>query len=178
MATLASDELRHFRLLLRNWTEFSTSSTKFVFCRSENQDGRPGLWLVEAFSTSSLQPLNRIQRNFTGSMMSTSSTKFVFSGRSENQYGHPVLWFSDTSLQLLNVIQRNLTGSKVSTSSAEVVFFRPDADWLRQFRLYLWFNQLHLTGTKITTCSKKFVFFGGGGGWLFISNKYCSILHS
>ena len=139
MAALASDWLRHFRLLLWNhWTEFkenltgnkiSTSSTKFVFFRpigkirwpswpligwdifdfssetakefnetwqegksqrplpslcfsgrSKKQDGRPGLWLAETFSTSSLKPLRGIQRNLTGSKISTSSTKFVFLG--------------------------------------------------------------------------------------------------
>ena len=46
--------------------------------RLEKQDGRPGLWLAETFSTSSLKSLNRIQRNLTGSKISTSSTKFVF----------------------------------------------------------------------------------------------------
>ena len=48
--------------------------------RSENQDGRPGLWLAETFSTSSLKSLNGIQENLTGSKVSTSSTKLVFFG--------------------------------------------------------------------------------------------------
>ena len=48
--------------------------------RSEKQDGRPGLWLAETFSTSPLRPLNGIQRNLIGSKISTSSTKFVFFG--------------------------------------------------------------------------------------------------
>ena len=48
--------------------------------RSQKQDGRPGLWLAETFSTSSLKPLNGIQRNLTGSKISASSTKFVFFG--------------------------------------------------------------------------------------------------
>ena len=46
----------------------------------KNEDGRPGLWLAETFSTSPLKPLNGIQRNLTGSKISTSSTKFVFFG--------------------------------------------------------------------------------------------------
>ena len=91
MAALASDWLRHFRLLLWNhWTEFKETwqearsqrllpSLRFSD-RSEKQDGRPGLWLAETFSTSPLKPLNRIQRNLTGSKISTSSTKFVFFG--------------------------------------------------------------------------------------------------
>ena len=48
--------------------------------RSEKQDGRPGLWLAETFSTSPLKPLNRIQWNLIGSKISTPSTKFVFFG--------------------------------------------------------------------------------------------------
>ena len=91
MAALASDWLRHFRLLLWNgWTEFNETwwearSQRLLprLCfsgRSEKQDGRPGLWLAETFSTSPLKPLNRIQRNLIGSKISTSSTKFVFFG--------------------------------------------------------------------------------------------------
>ena len=89
MAALASDWLRHFRLLLWNrWTEFNETwqearsqhplSSLCFFGQSEKQDGRPGLWLAETFSTSPLKPLNRIQRNLTGSKIWTSSTKFVF----------------------------------------------------------------------------------------------------
>ena len=91
MATLASDWLRHFRLLLWNyWTEFNETWQKArsqrplpSLCfsgRSEKQDGRPGLWLAETFSTSLLKRLDEIQRNLTGSKISTSSTKFVFFG--------------------------------------------------------------------------------------------------
>ena len=47
---------------------------------SEKQDGRPGLWLAETFSTSSLKPLNRMEQNLTGSKISMSSTKFMFFG--------------------------------------------------------------------------------------------------
>ena len=89
MAALASDSLRHFRLLLWNqWTEFNETWQEArsqcplpSLCfsgRSEKQDGRPGLWFVETFSTSPLKPMNGIQRNLTGSKILTSSTKFVF----------------------------------------------------------------------------------------------------
>ena len=98
--------------------------------RSEKQDGRPGLWLAETFSTSPLKPLNRIQRNLTGSKIWTSSTKLVFFGRSEKQDGHPGLWlaeiFSTSPLKSLTGIQGNLTGSKISTSSTNFVFFGAD----------------------------------------------------
>ena len=81
----------HYRLLLWNhWTEFNKTwqearsqrplSSLCFSGRSEKQDGRPGLWLAETFSTSPLKPLNGIQQNLTGSKISTSSTKFVFFG--------------------------------------------------------------------------------------------------
>ena len=44
----------------------------------KKQDGRHGLWLADTFSTSPLKLLNVIERNMTGSKISTSSTKFVF----------------------------------------------------------------------------------------------------
>ena len=140
MAALASDWLRHFRLLLWNrWTEFNETWQEArsqcplpSLCfsgRSEKEDGRPGLWLAETFSTSHLKLLNRIQRNLTGSKISTSSTKLCFLGWSEKQDGRPCFWlaetFSTSPLKPLNGIQRNLTGSKISTSSTKFVFFGP-----------------------------------------------------
>ena len=141
MAALASDWLRHFRLLLWNrWTEFNETWQEArsqcplpSLCfsgRSEKQDGRPCLWLAETFSTSPLKPLNGIQRNVTGSKISTSSTKFVFLGTiKKKQDGRPGLWlvetFSTSPRKPLNGIQRNLTGSKISTSSTKFVFFGP-----------------------------------------------------
>ena len=52
----------------------------FFSGRSEKQDGRPGLWWAETFSTSLLKRLNRIRWNLTGSEISTFFTKFVFFG--------------------------------------------------------------------------------------------------
>ena len=74
VAAMASDWLRHFQLLLLNrWTEFNETWQEArsqrplpSLCfsgRSEKQDGRPGLWLAETFSTSSLKPPKGIQRN-------------------------------------------------------------------------------------------------------------------
>ena len=88
MAALASDWLRHFRLLLWNrWTEFNETwqearsqcplSSLCFSGRSEKQDGRPELWLAETLLTS-LKPLKGIRRNLTGSKISICSTKFVF----------------------------------------------------------------------------------------------------
>ena len=138
MAALASDWLRHFQLLLLNhWTEMNKTWQEARYqcplpslCfsgRSEKQDGRPGFWLAESFSTSPLKPLNGIQRNLTGSKISMLLPSLCFSGRSEKQDGRPGLWLAETyftsSLKPLNGIQRNLTGSKISTSSTKFVFF-------------------------------------------------------
>ena len=89
MATLASDWLRHFQLLLWNrWTEFNETWQEArsqrpwpSLCfsgRSEKQDGRSGLWFADIFLTSSLKSLNGILWNLTGCKIFTSSTKFVF----------------------------------------------------------------------------------------------------
>ena len=131
----------HFRRLLWNrWTEFIENWQEVrsqrplpSLCfsgRSEKQDGRPGLWLSEAFSTSPLKPLNGIQWNLTGSKISTSSTKFVFFGLIGKTRWPPwplicrEIFFSPLKPQ--NGIQRNLTGIKISTSSTKLVgFFLP-----------------------------------------------------
>ena len=140
MAALASDWLRHFRLLLWNrWMEFNETWQEArsqgplpSLCfsgRSEKQDGCPGLWLAETFSTSPLKPLNGIQRNLTGSKISQPLPSLYFSSRSEKQDGRPGLWlaetFSTSPLKPLNGIQRNLTGSKISKPSTKFVFFGP-----------------------------------------------------
>ena len=112
IASPASDCLRQFPLLLwKHWTEFNETWQEArslhplpSLCfsgRSEKQDGRPGLWLAETFSTSPLRPLNGIQRNLTGSKISTSSTKFVFYGPLEEQDGRPGLWLSEQFWLLL-----------------------------------------------------------------------------
>ena len=108
MATLSSDWLRHFRLFLWIvWTEFSETcqearsqcplpSLHFVG-RSEKQDGRPGLWFAETFSTLLFWNCWKgIQRNLTGSKITTSSTKFVFFGPIGKQDGRPGLGLAET----------------------------------------------------------------------------------
>ena len=130
-----------FRLLRRDrWTRFNEtwqearSQRPLPICviRADKK-GRPGLWLAETFSTSPLWPLNRIQRNLTGSKISTSSTKFVLFDRrnltgskismsytkfvfwaDEKKNGCPGLWLTETfSTSPLNGIQQNLTGNKI-----------------------------------------------------------------
>ena len=80
-----------FRLLLWNHgTEFNETwqearsqrplPSLWCLCRSEKQNGGPGFWLAETFSTSPLKPLIGIQRNLTGSNISTSSSKLLLFG--------------------------------------------------------------------------------------------------
>ena len=189
MAVLASDWLRHFLLLLWNrstefnktWQEARSQRPLPSLCfsgRSEKQDGRPCLWLAETFKTSPLKPLNGIERNLTGSKISTSSTKFVFFGLIGKTRWPPwplIGWdiFEVSSpLKPLNGIQPNFTGSKISTSSTKFVFFGPigKTRW-PPLPLIGWdiFTsplkplkggiQRNLTGSKISTSSTKFVFF-------------------
>ena len=161
MAALASDWLRHFRLLLWNrWTEFNETWQEArsqrplpSLCfsgRSEKQDGCPGLWLAETFSTSHLKPLNGIQQNLTGSKISTSSTKFVFFGLMGKTRWPPwplIGWdifdfYSETAernstklhrKQDLNVLyQVCVFRAKRKNKMATLA-----SDWLRHFRLLL-----------------------------------------
>ena len=162
MAALASDWLRHFRLLLWNrWTEFNETWQEarsqcplLSLCfsgRSEKQDGRPGLWLAETFSTSPLKPLNGIQRNSTGSKISTSSTKFVFFGPIGKTRWPPwslIGWdifdfFSETAERNSTKLDRKQDLNVLY----QVCVFWADrknkmaalaSDWLRHFRLLLW----------------------------------------
>ena len=126
MAALASDWLRHFRLLLWNrWMEFNETWQKArsqcplpSLCFSgwsEKQDGRPSLWLAETFLTSPLKPLNGIQQNLTGWKISTSSTKVAFFGLIGKLRWPPsplIVWdifdfFSETAEQNSMKLDRN-----------------------------------------------------------------------
>ena len=191
MAALASDWLRHFRLLLLNhWTEFNETWQEarsqrplLSLCfssRSEKQDGRPGLWLTETFSTSSLKPLNRFQRNLTGTKIATSSTKFVFFGPiGKNKMAILACdWLRHFRLLLLNHwtefnetwqearSQRPLpslcfSGRLEKQDGCHSLWL---AETLSNFPLKpLNGIQRNLTGSKISTSSTKFVFFGPVG---------------
>ena len=177
----------YFRFLLRNrlsefnetWQEGRSQRPLPSLCfsgRSEKQDGRPGLWLAETFSTSPLKPLNGIQWNWIRSKISTSSNNFVFFGLIEKTRWPPGVWlvkpFSTSPLKPLNRIQRNLTGSKILISSTKFVFLgrsekqdgRPDL-WLAETFLTSPLKPLNgiqrnLIESKISMSSIKFVFFG------------------
>ena len=162
MAALASDWLRHFRLLLWNrWTEFNETwqdarsqcpLPRLCFSgRMEKQDGRPGLWLAETFSTSPLKPLNKIQRNLTGSKISTSSNKFVFFGPIGKTrwlpwplIGWDIFDFSSETPERNSI---KLDRKQDINVLYQFCVFRADwkskmaalaSDWLRHFRLLLW----------------------------------------
>ena len=142
----------------------------------KKQDGHPGLWLAETFSTSPLKPLKGIQRNLTGSKISTSSTKFVFFGLIGKTRWTPwplIGWdIFDFSSE---TTERNSTklGRKQDLNVLYQVFvFSADrknkmatlaSDWLRHFSTSplkpLKRIQRNLTGSKISTSSTKFVFF-------------------
>ena len=161
-AALASDLLRHFRLLLWNhWTEFNETWHEArsqrplpglcFSSRSEKQDGRPGLWLAETFSISSLKLLNRIKQNLTVSKISMSCTMCVFFGPIGITREPPwplICWdifdFSSETTeqnstkldrkQDLNVIYQVcvLWANRKNKMAALA------SDWLRHFRLLLW----------------------------------------
>ena len=123
----------------------------FQAYRGKKQDGRPGLWLAETFSTSPLKPLIGIQWNLTGSKISTSSTKFVFRVDRKKQDGRPGLWFAETfstcPLKPLNGISTKLDRKQDLNVLFQVcVFFGPirkakmaalASDSLRHIRLLL-----------------------------------------
>ena len=162
MAAMASDWLRHFRLLLWNrcpefnetWQEARSQHPLPSLCfsgRSEKQDGRPGLWLAETFSTSPLKLQNRIQRNLTGSKFSTSSTKFVFFGPIGKTRWPPwplIGWdIFDFSSETVEGNSTKLHRKQDLNILYQVCVFRADqknkmaalaSDWLRHFRLLLW----------------------------------------
>ena len=100
MVALASDWLRHFWLLLWNrLTEFNETwqearsqcplpSMSFS-CRSVKQDGRPGFWLVETFSTSPLKPLIGFKATWQEARSQHPLPSWSVSGRSVNKKGRP-----------------------------------------------------------------------------------------
>ena len=173
MAALTSDWLRHFRLLLWNhWTEFKETWQETrsqcplpSLCfsgRLEKQDGRPGLWLAEAFSTSPLKLLNRIQRNLTGSKISTSSTKFVFFGaiRKTRWLPWPLIGWDifNFSSETAEWNSTKLDRKEDLYVLYQVCVFRADwknkmaalaFDWLRHFRLPIWYRWTEFIGQSI-----------------------------
>ena len=82
----------------RNFTgsKILMSSTTFVFFGmiEIRRYGRPGLWLIETFSISSLKPLNGIHETWQEARSQCPLPSLCFSGRSENEDGRPGLWLA------------------------------------------------------------------------------------
>ena len=137
------------------------SPTKFVFSgRSEKQDGRPGLWLAETFSTSPLKPLNGIQRKLTESKISTSSTKFVFLRANQKnkmaalsydwlRHFRLLLWERWTEFNKTWQEARSQLPlpSLCFSGRSENKMAALASDWLRHFRLLLWNHRMEFNET-------------------------------
>ena len=153
MAALASDWLRHFRLLWNRWTEFSetwqVASSQCLLPRLcfSGKSGKNKWPLIGQDIFDFSETVKGIRRNLIGSKIATPSTKFVFFRWIGKTKWPPGLWLAETFLtspmKPLNGIQRNLTESKFSTSSTKFVFSGRSekkmaalaSDWLRHFRL-------------------------------------------
>ena len=103
----------------------------------------------QTFSTSSLKSLNGIQRYLTGSKLLTSSTKFVFLGRSERWPPWPLIdWeFFDFSDETAERNSKKLDRKQDLKVLYLACVFRADrknkmatqaSNWMRHFRLLLW----------------------------------------
>ena len=161
MAALVSDWLTHFRLLFWNcltefnetWQEARSQCPPPSLCFSDwskKQNGRSGLWFAETFSTYPLKLLMGIQRNLTGSKISTSSTKFVFFGPIGKTRWPP--WplngwnIFDFSSKTTEHNSTKLDRKQDLNVLYKVCIFRGHrekmaalaSDWLRHFRLLLW----------------------------------------
>ena len=134
---MAHDLLRHFWLLFWNcwtgfkeiWQEGRSQRPLPSLCfsgRSENQDGRPGLWLAETFRFLLLNRWTEFNETWQEARYKRLLPILWYWGRSQKQDCRPGLWLAETfstSLKSLNGIQRNLTGSKLFTFSTKFVFF-------------------------------------------------------
>ena len=140
MAAMASDWLRHFRLLFWNhWTEFNETWQEArsqrplpSLCFSGRSKKKMAALASDWLRHFRLLLWNRVTE-FNETWQEVRSQRplpsLCFSGWSEKQDGCHGLWlaetFSTSPLKPLNGIQQNLTGSKISTSSTKFVFFGP-----------------------------------------------------
>ena len=119
----------------RNFMKLDRKQDLNVLCQvcvfrtdREKQDGRPGLWLTETFSTFK-KPLTEFNETGQKARSQRPLPSLCFSGPSGIQDCRSGFWlaeaFSTSPLKPCNGIQRNLTGSKIPTSSTKFVFFGP-----------------------------------------------------
>ena len=173
IAALASDLLRHFRLLLwnqptefnENWQEARSQRPLPSLCFSswsEIDDGRPGLWLAEAFSTSLSETAEQNSSKFDRKKdLNVLSHVRVLGPIGKTRWPPwPLIgWYIFTSPQQPpNGIQWNLTRSKIQTSSTRLVISgrseKQDGHPVRSVNkggtLYTWARYLAL----LTPCLK------------------------
>ena len=152
----------YFRLLLWNhWTEFKetwqegrTQCPLPSLCfsgQSEKQRWPPWPLIGWDIFDLPLQPLNGIQRNFTGSKISTSSNTFVFFGMIRKTrwppwllIGWDIFYLSSETFEWNST---KLDRKEDLNNLYQVCVFRANqknkmtalaSDWLRYFRLLLW----------------------------------------
>ena len=121
MAALASDWLRHFRLLLRNcWTEFNETLKEArsqgplpSLCfsgRSENKMAAPASDWLRHFWLLLWNRWTEFNETWQEARSQCPLPSVCFSGRSENQDAHPGLWSVETfSTSLSGTAQQNST---------------------------------------------------------------------
>ena len=145
------------------------------YCHSAPSVAHPSV-RRPALTSTFLQPLKGIQRNLTGSKISTSSIEFVFFGPIGTSKMAALVsdWqgqFSISPLKPLNRIQGTWQEARSQHHLLSLWFSgrskdkmtAPVSDLLMNFRLLLWdplTEFKNLTGRKISTSSIKFVFFG------------------
>ena len=138
MAALASDWLRHFRLLLWNCERNSTKLDRkqdlnalYQVCvfqvDPKNKRAALAYDLPRHFQLFLWNRWIEFNKTWQEPRSQYPLPGLCFSGWSEKQDSRPVLWLAETFLtspmKPLNRIQRNLTESKFSTSSTKFVFF-------------------------------------------------------
>ena len=186
MAVLASDWLRQYRLLLWNhWTDFNETWQEArsqcplpSLCfsgRSEKQDGRPGLWLAETFSTSPLKLLDGIQQTWQEARSQCPLPSLCFFGPIGKirwlpcpLIGWDIFDFSKTtewnSMKLHRTLDHNVLYQVCVFGPIEKKTRWPPGLWLADtfstspLKLLNGIER-NMTGSKMSTSSTKFVFF-------------------
>ena len=185
MAALASDWLRHFRLLLWNrWMEFSetwqeaSSQCLLPHLCFSGKSGKTKWPLIgwDIFDFSS-ETVKGIQWNLIGSKIATPSTKFVFFrwiGKTKWPPWPMIGWdIFDFSYETTERNSTKLDRKQVLNVLYQVCVFRADpknnmaalaSDWLRHILTFplkpLNGIQRNLTGSKILTSLYQVCFFG------------------
>ena len=171
MAILASDWMRHFRILVWNrWTEFNETIQE-----ARSQHPLQSLWVYGFGPIGNTRWPPWPQWNLTGSKISTSSTKFVFFGPI-GKTRLPALisvWLRHFRLLLWNLwTEFNETGQEAGSQHPLLSLCFWGRTEKQDDRPCLWLAetfptslkplngiQRYLTGSRISISSTKFVFF-------------------